>query len=91
MLDFRTQSFRKFAENAAKTTKTETTRLPMLQAFHHSSPRSLLIFRQKLNKDNETRKIFEILSFPMLIPDSFRLKNCIYLFSKHTGQHIFPC
>ena len=24
----------------------------------------------------------------MLIPDGFRLKNCIYLFSMQTGQHI---
>ena len=30
----------------------------------------------------------EILSFLMSIPESFRLKNYIYLFSKHTEQHI---
>ena len=26
----------------------------------------------------------------MSVPDSFRFKNCIYLFSKHSGQHILP-
>ena len=47
-----------------------------------------LIFLQKLNKNNENWKTFKSLSFSMSIPDSFRLKNCIYLFSKHSGQHI---
>ena len=63
----------------------ETTSLPMPEAFYHSIPRRLLIVRQKLNKNSEIRKI---LTFSMSIPDSFRLKNRFYLFSKHTGLHI---
>ena len=66
----------------------KTTNLPMSKAFSHTIPRSLSIFRQKLNKNSENRKIIEILSFSMSIPDNFRLKNYIYFFSKHTGQHI---
>ena len=40
---------------------------------------------QYFNKISDNRKI---LSFSMSFPDSFRLKNCIYLFFKRTGQHI---
>ena len=45
-------------------------------------------FSDKNWTKRENRKIFEILSFLMSIPDSFCLKNCIYLISKDCGPHI---
>ena len=61
-------------------------------AFSHSSPRSLSIFWQKLNKSSETQEnsrrsfvFFDVTS------GLFSFENCLYLFSNHTGQHIFPC
>ena len=40
------------------------------------------------DKNSGNRKVPEILSFSMSIPDNFCLKNCIYLFSKPSGLHI---
>ena len=40
-----------------------------------------------MNGENgENRKIFELLSFSMSIPDNFYLRNLIYLSTKHTGN-----
>ena len=57
----------------------------MVLAFYRSSRPSLPIFWQKSKKN---RKVFEILPFSLSIVGSFRLKNCIFLFSKDTGRHI---
>ena len=58
---------------------TESTKFPIVQGFQLSSPRSLSIFRLKLNRNCENLESFEFVVSMSIIPDIFYSKLYLIL------------